>query len=189
MGVDVSGRDRLRPLYALKLQHEFGQQLLRVGDPVMPPFRKGVRGDIIRSVDGLEKVDGLEDIHLSSAFEENTRTVRITPSVAGRLQEALGELSRGMEEELSALKDGEDEREAMLLQYKVEAMGRAFRDDDKWINLLGDIELPNCDEKKKLMQGLYLAQGSGWLAPGEPAIVFQVTEMERNEESSLLGRR
>ena len=181
-GVDLSGRDRLRPLYALKLQQEFGAQLLRAGGPVMPPFRKGVDGNLVRSIVESEIVDDLEDVHLSLAFVGKTRTIRITPGIAGRLQVALAELCGVLEEELSALRDGDrgdgdSGREETLLQYKVDAMRRALRDEEKWIGLLGDAELPNLDEKRKLMQGLYLAMGCGWSAPSEPAIVFRVTEM------------
>ena len=182
MEVDLSGRDRLRPLYALKLQHEFGAQLLRAGGPVMPPFRKGVDGNVVRSIVESEIVDDLEDVHLSLAFVGKTRTIRITPAIAGRLQVALAELCGVLEEELSALRDGDrgdgdSGRKETLLQYKVDAMRRALRDEEKWIGLLGDAELPNLDEKRKLMQGLYLAMGCGWSAPSEPAIVFRVTEM------------
>ena len=182
IGVDVSERDRLRPLYALKLQHDFGKQLLRAGHPVMPPFRKGVRGEILRSLDGVEIVGELDDVHLSSAFEENTRTIRVTPALAGRLQAALGELGRDMREDLTALRggeqgDGENERQATLLQHKVDAIARTLDDEEKWIDLLGDIELPGLNATKKLTHGLYLALGNEWRAPGEPAIIFQIIDL------------
>ena len=182
MGVDVSGRDRLRPLYALKLQNEFGRQILRPGHPVMPPLRKGVRGEVWRSSDGVkEVVDKLDDLRLSSAFEEKGRTVRVTPALAGRLQGALGELHEDMKEKLANAgggeqADGGNERRPTFLRQKVDAIARVLDDDEKWIALLGDSEVPGPNTTRRVMHGVYIAQGKDWQPPQGPAIVFQVID-------------
>ena len=179
--VDVSKRDRLRPLYALKLQNDFGRQLLRPGHPVMPPFRKGVRGAIARSWDGPKEVEDLDDLFLSSALEDSRRVVRVTPALAGRMQAALGVLHRDLLERLSNDEhgtQGEGDGSATFLQNKVKAIRKVLDDDEKWIGLLGEVEVPGLNSVKKLMHGVYIAQGDEWQAPKEPAVVFQVIHVE-----------
>ena len=179
--VDVSERDRLRPLYALKLQNDFGRQLLRPGHPVMPPFRKGVRGIIARSGPEAELVDDLGDLFLSSALEGSKRTVRFTPALAGRLKAALGVLHGDLVASLPNEGDGDQGEENGIpgfLRQKVEAIGRVLDSEDNWVGLLGEVEVPGLNSVKKMMHGVYIAQGAEWEAPREPAVVFQVIDEE-----------
>ncbi len=179
--VDLSERDRLRPLYALKLQNDFGRQLLRPGHPVMPPFRKGVRGVIVGAGDPPETVNDLGDLFLSSALEGGKRTIRVTPAIAGRLKQALEVLHSEL---LGRLPNGEDadqedaDPSARFLKEKVKAIGKVLDSEENWVGLLGEVELPGVNVVKKLMNGVYIAQGKEWQAPKDPAVVFQVIDME-----------
>lgn len=179
--VDVSERDRLRPLYALKLQNDFGKQLLRPGHPVMPPFRKGIRGVIARSEPEREVVDDLGDLFLSSTLEGSKRTVRFTPALAGRLKSALSALHGELMENLPNEGDGDQEEEngvPRFLRQKVEAIGRVLGGEDNWVALLGEVEVPGHNSVKKMMHGVYIAQGAEWETPREPAVIFQVIDEE-----------
>ena len=186
IGVDVSERERLRPLYALKLQHDFGKQLLRAGLPVMPPFRKEVGGEILKwmeEMEEMEQVDELDDLHLSATLGEKINTIRITPALAGRLKTALSNLCRDLQESVeprgSEEEDGENQGQTTPLQHKLEAISKVLDDEEKWINLLDDVELPKPNTAKKLTHGLRLVRGNEWQpSQGEPTIVLRVIDVD-----------
>ena len=178
VGVDVSDRDRLRPLYAFKLQYDFGKWLLRPGDPVMPPFRKNVQCKILKSIDSVESVDGLEDLVLSLAVEENKKSIRITPNLAGQLHNALSDMCFELKERTENKQgNGNGLGGSEYLDHKIDAIERVLKKDEKWIDLLGDIELPKPKLCKELIKGIYLALGNQWEAPNDPVIILQVTDV------------
>jgi hypothetical protein len=183
-GYQLSNRDRLRPLYALKLQQEFGNHILRVGPPIMPPVHMEMVGEILQCMDEQTTLFGLigkEELY-ASWFKGNLN-VRITPSIAGRLRTAVEGLLAAMKERLAALKAAEQDEAAKKalrsLEPKVTAIIEHLANDEKWINLLGDQEL-TASLKRKL-HGLFFVRGQGWTPPLDPAVVFQISDPKPNQ--------
>ena len=182
-GFDISGRDRLRPLYALKLQRELSDHIFRIGHPVMPPIRMKMKGDIFRSMGERERVDALNDDGVFRSFFKGSSTFKITMSVVGRLRNAVEELLEYMRDELRTLEeadqnDGDIKRRTAALRPKVEAVSRQLNEEERWIGLLCETVLPETDKPKKLLQGLYLVYGSEWTYPNDSAVVFQVIDQQ-----------
>ena len=180
-GFDTSNRDRLRPLYALKLQQEFGNHILRVGRPVMPPVRMRMCGEIFQLMDERKLVRTLDNDALSAASFKGDLKIRITPRIAGELRDAVRNLYDAMTERLAFLEDSDQDddsirKELRALRPKLEAIAKQFENDQSWIELLGDADLPNVGPCRKLMHCLYLARGNDWTPPAPPAVVFQVTD-------------
>ena len=182
-GFNLNDRDRLRPLYALRLQQEFGAHLFRVGPPIMPPMHRKLRGKIFRTVEGKEELEVLEDNGIIASYFKGQHAVRITPSIAGQLEICARALLSELEDELRRLNEAAEEGNGMarrrdILGRRVGAMARHLNDEMRWIALLGDCGLPAKNDRKSLMNGLHLAYGGGWAAPNEEAIVLEVTEIE-----------
>ena len=180
-GFDTSGRDRLRSLHALKLQQELGNHILRVGPPVMPPVQMEMSGEIVQPMSG-ERVIGntLDGRSVFASFFKGKLSIRITPTIAGQLRGAVEDLHRSMTDRLRTLQTTKRKSKAMqnelrMLPSKVRAIAEHLKIDKSWIELLGDKTLPKVGSIKKLLPGLYLAQGHEWKEPAEPAVVFQVT--------------
>ena len=180
-GFDISSRDRLRSLYALKLQQEFGNHILRVGPPVIPPVQMAMSGEIVQSMGGERVVCSTLDAHgVFASFFKGKLSIRITPAIAGQLRSAVENLHGAMKDRLTSLatdqrKNGAVKKELSALVPKVKAIAGHLRIDKSWIELLGDESLPKVGSIRKLLPGLYLARGHEWTDPGGPAVVFQVT--------------
>ena len=180
-GFDISGRDRLRSLYALKLQQEFGNHVLRVGPPVMPPVQMKMSGEIVQSMDGERvPVNTLDDDGVFASFFKGKLSIRITPAIAGQLRSAVEKLHAAMRERLTILKTADRSNKASpnelrTLNLKVAAIARHLEIDRSWIELLGDKDLPKIGSIRRLLPNLYLARGHEWTDPTESAVVFQVT--------------
>jgi hypothetical protein len=178
-GYELTNRDRLRPLYGLKLQQDFGNHILRVGPPIMPPVHMPMRGELFLCTDEQTTPLGvLEKDELYSSWFKGKLTVRITPSIAGQLRRTVEDLLIGMKDRLDELKTAEQDdrvkKAVKSLEPKVTAITNNLAKDESWIRLLGDQELPSSLEKKT--QGLYFVRGAGWTRPSDPAIVFQITD-------------
>ena len=183
-GFDLSDRDRLRPLYALKLQQEFSSHVFRVGPPIMPPVRIKLRGEIFCTVGGKSSIEVLEPEDISMSLFQDKFKMRLTLYIVGRLRQALEGLLAQMTERLRELQEaGRDDealmREVSALRPKIDAMHRRLDEDERWLDLHGDLDLPEPGNPKKLMQGLYVVYGTEWAEPSEPAILLQVTKPAR----------
>jgi hypothetical protein len=182
-GYQLSNRDRLRPLYALKLQQEFGNHVLRVGPPIMPPFHVPMIGEIFECMDERTTSVGiLKTDELYASWFKGDLKIRITPSIAGRLRAALEQLLTAMHERLNVLRaadqDDTAKKAVKSLEPKVNAVTECLAKDEQWIQLLGDQELSLSLKRK--FHGLFFVRGKIWTAPSEPAIILQITDRQKS---------
>lgn len=181
-GFDLTDRDRLRPLYALQLQHEFSAHMFRVGHPIMPPLHRKVAAKVFRMVeDRLEQLHEFDDGEVFATYFKGSNKVRITPSVAGELEKCLRELLKEMEDQLHELQETKVVGQTLnqrceILDRRIKATARDVNTEERWIKLLGDCDLPKSGNRKKLMNGLCLVYGENWPTPSQETIVFQVTD-------------
>lgn len=171
-GFDLSNRDRLRPLYGLKLQQEFGAHLLRVGPPVMPPMTWGEPGKLFLCLNGCEEVLACDsgDVMLSK-FKDKT-TVRLTPKLVGAIRRQSQALLVRMELELEERKAAKKSTEGNF--KKIEAVAKELGNDDFWAGLLGDRELNPPGSLLRQGAAFALVRGAKWDLPNKPTIVMQV---------------
>jgi hypothetical protein len=189
-GYQLANRDRLRPLYALKLQQEFGNHVLRVGPPIMPPVHMEMVGEIFQCVGGIATSIGVFDKkELYASWFNGNLALRITPSIAGRLRTAVEELLAVMRERLAALEAAtQDETAKKALRSlgpKVNALAESLAKDEQWINVLGDHTLTA--SSKRICHGLSLVRGQGWTPPADPTVVFQVSDPKLGEGKEVNG--
>jgi hypothetical protein len=188
-GFDVSKRDRLRPIYSLKLQHELGSHLTRVGPPIMPPIAQHAKAKIRYKI--AEKV---ENVILStgevvvSRFKKKA-TVRFTPSLVAKLKLACQDVLDDLRATLDAMPtEGEGAQKALKpMAAKVEGLDGQLSRSDFWSGLLGDHQLPGFGECAKLKGVLSLALGGDWTFPGPPAVVLVIGEKETDDPLSGEG--
>jgi len=186
-GYQLSNRDRLRPLYGLKLQREFGNHILRVGPPIMPPVHMPMRGEIFQWNDeAMTSLGVLNQDELFASWFKGQMTIRITPSIASRLRSAVQELLTATRRRLADLEAGEQDGAAKKviasLKPKVEATEKALNEDQRWIELLGDHELPPTLKKMAGLATLSIVRGEGWPSPSGPAIILQITDPKPEAE-------
>ena len=132
-GFNIANRNRLRPLYALKLQQEFGNHILRIGRPVMPPVHRRMCGEIFQLMDGRKSVRTLDNDDLSAAPFKRDLKIRITPLIAGELRSAVDNLRGAMEKRLTFLEtsdqdNGSIQKELRGLRPKLEAIAKQFEE-------------------------------------------------------------
>jgi CheY-like chemotaxis protein len=183
MGLDISNRDRLRPLYGLKLQQQFGANLMRVGPPVMPPFARPMRASIQRErSDGPVRV-ALDRNEVVAARFGDKLALRMTPSIVGKLYAECCELLITEEERLAGL-PREGERAAKALRettLKVGALRDQVTNDKLWISLVTDHLVPTPGDIRRLKGCVWLARGTGWSFPSPPAVVLALAEHDDPE--------
>lgn len=175
-GFDLGNRDRLRPLYSIKLQHEFGGHLTRVGPPVMPPIAKHARSKIrYHATTGVEEV-ALDESELVVSHFKKKSTVMLTPALISKLKLACGEHLDFLKAQLAVMPEtSEDEQKARKpLATKVYALEAQMVGSDTWVRLFGDKPLPADGKCDRVGGSVYLAQGAGWVHPGHPAVVLVV---------------
>ena len=178
-GFDVSDRDRLRPLYALQLQQQFGSHLFRVGSPVPPPGRIPVKATIVRHISGraahedpvLETIYEFASDDVYATYSGKVILIRITPTVAGELRKAVEGLYA---ESVRLLETDGPAVGAQNLRHKVQAIENHLENDDKWISILGDRQLPKRGKSDSLVNGLLLVSDSALPVPNEPTVLFKV---------------
>lgn len=180
-GYNLSNRERLRPLYGLKLQQEFGNHVLRIGPPIMPPVHMPMRGEIFQWIDeSTTSFGSLGKDELFASWFKGQLTVRITPSVAGLLRTSVEELLAALKRRLTDLKaaqpDDTVKKAIKALEPKVDAIENNLKEDEKWVALMGDHELSPSLKKVSGIHGLMFVRGEGWQPPSVPAIVLQITD-------------
>ncbi|MCK1440755.1 hypothetical protein [Bradyrhizobium sp. 15] len=183
LGLDTSNRDRLRPLYGLKLQQQFGANLMRVGPPVMPPFARPMRASIQRDRSGGLVRVALDRSEVVAARFGDKLALRMTPSIVGKLHAECLNLLADYEVHLAAMPT-EGEGAAKRLKdatFKGDALRNQLDNDQLWISLVTDHFVPAPGEIKKLKGCVFLARGVGWLFPSTPAVVLALAEHDDPE--------
>ncbi len=170
-GYDVSNRDRLRPLFGLKLQQEFGAHLLRVGPPVMPPMTTPAVGRIFVCIPDRDEVAQLGPTELMLSRFKGTTLLRVTPTIAGALKTACEDLLTRLEEDLAAAKA----KDKAGVSKKVEALTAQLGRDEFWIDLLKGVEL-NAAGSVKGAGPLGFVLGSDWQEAGKLRVVLEIVE-------------
>jgi len=186
-GFDLANRDRLRPIYSIKLQHELGSHLTRVGPPVMPPIAKHVRGKIrYHSVNGVSDIALLASELVVSHFKKKS-TIMLTPALISKLKLACGEHLEHLKEQLAAMPEGtaEEQKARKPLASKVEGLTAQLAGSDTWIRLFGDKLLPAEGKCDKVGGCIYVAHGTGWVHPGPPAVVLVIGEPPRDGDGDV----
>ena len=178
-GFNLQKRDRLRPLYSLKLQHELGSYLTRVGPPVMPPIAGHKKGWIRhRQTAGIANMELALGEIVVSRFKKDS-WVRLTPSLVSKLKAASRNVLSDMQVDLSKLPpDGSkvEQKAHRDMSAKITALDAQVQGSQVWLGLLGDHALPAEGQIRKLKGSVHLAQGAGWQMPAQPAIVLVVGE-------------
>ena len=173
---DVTKRDRLRPIYSLKLQHELGNHLMRVGPPIMPPIGRHAKSRIrYRVGDEVKNVELESDEVVISRFKK-TSTVRLTPSLVAKLKAACHEALDDFASTVAAMPESTPEavkaRKPMVA--RLDGLKGQVGGPDYWSGMLGDQRLPTDGECTKLKGNVHLAAGVGWAFPAPPAVVLVV---------------
>ncbi|MEP9369992.1 hypothetical protein [Xanthobacter sp. VNH20] len=172
LGLNVANRDRLRPLYALKLQQEFGAHLMRVGPPIMPPLTYEAEGRVYDNFGGVKNL-GEEFIQgevMLSHHQDETR-VRMTPKLVDALQRAAQTLVQKMIDAKPAPQPGKPDHE----QTKIDALQKEIDNDDFWIGLVEGVTLNGFNSMKAIGTGCSFIRGE-WSATGKPRVIFEVSE-------------
>ena len=179
-GLDLENRDRLRALYALKLQQQFGANLFRIGPPIMPPIAWRLKGSIKRGIEGAEtSTEQLDGGEIIAARFGDSLSLRLTPTVVAQLKKACHDLLSEMQTLLDGLQGKEDTATAKRsreLSHKVDALRDQIARDDLWIELLKDCSIPSERQVKKVKGSIWLARGNGWDFPKAPAVVLVIEE-------------
>lgn len=169
-GYDITNRDRLRPLFGLKLQQEFGAHLMRVGPPVMPPMTTKAVGQVfVYAPDSGENAkQELGDL-MMTRFKTQT-WLRVTPQTAGILKEHCEDLRFTLEGQ----RDQAAEKKKQGFQQKIDSIAAAVDDDDFWIKLLDGVEL-NSPGSVKAIGPLGFVVGEGW-SHNKSCVMLAVSE-------------
>ena len=182
---DISGRDRLRPLYALQLQQKLSNHLFRVGSPVAPPSRIRVRAIIVQYIldDATRETPIVEQVYefdpkdLYATYSGKAISIRITPAIAGELRRAVENLH---EECAELLESGDSNIGDPHFERKVNAIMNHLDNDDKWASILGDKQLPKLEQSKPLTNGLLLGSDVDVERLNKPNVVFNVLDAYPN---------
>ena len=180
-GFDTSDRERLRPLYALQLQQQFASYLFRVGAPVPPPGRIPVKATIARHISGRaagknlvpETILEFDSNDIYATYSGRVISIRITLAIAGQLRNAVEHLYA---ESVEFLESDDQAAGDQNLQRKVEAIKNHLDNDDKWVSILGDRQLPKRGRSDSLANGLLLVSDVELRVPNEPTVMFNVVD-------------
>lgn len=174
-GYGTANRDRLRPLYGLKLQQEFGAHLLRVGPPVMPPLTYAAEGRIyIFDGTAREMADEFISGEVMLSHHKAVTVVRMTPKLVDAMKRSAVEL-------LSRLNERKVERPAKPGkvdgdQLKIDAISRDVDNDDYWITLVDGVALNAPGSVLDRGNACGFVRGSEWQNPGKPRIILEILE-------------
>lgn len=169
-GYDVANRDRLRPLFGLKLQQEFGAHLMRVGPPVMPPMTTKAVGQVFICAPDPEEGAKFEPSELMVTRFKKQTWLRVTPRVAGILKQQCEELRVRVEE----LRDQAIAKKKPDFQRKIDSITASLEDDDFWIKLLDGVEL-NTPGSVKAVGPLGFVIGPDW-SDNKPRVMLEIRE-------------
>ncbi|ERM01550.1 hypothetical protein Q644_20965 [Brucella intermedia 229E] len=172
-GFDTTNRDRLRPLFALKLQQEFGAHLLRVGPPLLPPpMTTSATGRILISDTEKEEIKTFGPKELMLTRFKETTILRVTPpNIAGALKSACEDLLDRLHHQLPHVK----EKAKSGHEKKIESLSAQVVNDKFWIELLRGVEL-NAKGSEKRAGPLGFVLGSDLPEGGNPRIILQIEE-------------
>ena len=177
-GFELGNRDRLRPLYSLKLQQEFGAHLLRVGSPVMPGVIRAMKGTLYRCAGDRKDLGEFEPGDVMLCTIKGKSSVRMTPTVVGRIKSECGSLLNDLNSQLSgAAAEGIKEKAIGDMRKRNDALERDIQNDDFWINILGDLPLNSAGTFVKRGQAVSIVQGTTWENPSKPCIVLEIAEL------------
>lgn len=168
---DVSNRDRLRPLFALKLQQEFGAHLMRVGPPVMPPVTTPAKGRILVCSPQAVETASFTMGELMVSWIKGIPLLRVTPPVASKLKDGCEDLLSRLKDELASAKPAD----RLNSQKKIAALTAKIEDDEFWIKLLEGVELSSVDSLKPVGP-LKVVRGEKWQHSGSSAVVLEIVE-------------
>lgn len=169
-GYDLTNRDRLRPLFGLKLQQEFGAHLMRVGPPVMPPMTTKAIGQVFICTSSPEEGAKFEQSELLLTRFKKQTWLRITPRIASTLKQQCEDLLSKLVEQ----RDEAEEKKKPDLQRKIDSISKSLDDDIFWIKLLDGVEL-NTPGNMKAIGPLGFVLGTGW-TDNKPRVVLEVRE-------------
>ena len=182
---DVSNRDRLRPLFGLKLQQEFGAHLMRVGPPILPPTTTGAVGRIFISNAGKELLGELTPSELMVTRVKGVLWLRVTTRIASALRDHCETLRSSMLEQQDTANTSRKKED---WQKKIDALSKDLDNDAFWINLLDGFEL-NGPGSIKVMGPLGFVVGPEW-TDNKARVVLEITEAtlrRRGKGSSSRG--
>jgi hypothetical protein len=174
-GYDTTNRDRLRPLYGLKLQQEFGAHLLRVGPPVMPPLTYAAEGRIYIVNGGQrEMVEDFTNGEVMLSHHKGVTVVRMTP----KLVDAMRRSATDLLEQLIHSKAERPAKQGKIdgEQLKIDALRRDIENDDYWIMLVDGVPLNALDSVLDKGSACSFVHGSEWQNPGKPRVVLEIVE-------------
>jgi hypothetical protein len=156
-GFDVSNRDRLRPLFGLKLQQEFGAHLMRVGPPVMPPMTTKAVGRVLICAPEREEAGEFTSSELMLTRFKKQTWLRVTPKIAGLLKQRCEDLRAKVEEQ----REQAVENKKSDFTKKIDSITASLDNDDFWIELLDGVEL-NLPGSVKTVGPLGFVVGPDW---------------------------
>jgi hypothetical protein len=169
-GYDVTNRDRLRPLFALKLQQEFGAHLMRVGPPLMPPMTTKAVGQVYICAPSPDEAAAFDASELMLTRIKKQTWLRVTPRIAGVLKRECEELRARIE----AQRDDAPIKKRQDFQRKIDSITNSLDDDDFWIKLLDGVEL-NAPGSLKAVGPIGFVIGSDW-SDNKPRVVLEIRE-------------
>ena len=178
-GFETSDRDRLRPLYSLKLQQQFASYLFSVGSPVPPPSRISVNARIVQYIPNQVTAGnptsetvykfGRDDIY--ATYSGDRISIRITPNIADELRKAVERLYRESAELVESNNQASDN-----LKRQIAAIKNHLDNDDKWVSILDDQLLPKAGKSERLANGLLFVSDDDFPVPSTPTVVFYVID-------------
>ena len=163
-GFNTTKRDRLRPLYSLKLQQEFGAQLLRIGPPVMPPLTYSAECKLFIIIGDMKELlaQFTSGEIMLSHYRDNTE-LRMTPKIVDHLK-LSAEILLGRVQN-----NGVDQR-------KVESIARNIEDDYYWVRLLDGVKLNKPGSVLAKGSICSFVRGCEWQKPRGPRVVLEISE-------------
>jgi hypothetical protein len=170
-GYDTSNRDRLRPLFGLKLQQEFGAHLMRVGPPVLPPMTTGAMGRVLVCGPNQQVFGSFSNKQLMITRFKDQVLLRVTPPIAGLLKEACENLKVVMEGSRDAATKTKQQGD---WQKKIDSISSQIDDDDFWIKLLDGVSL-NAPGAIKPLGPLGFVLGNEW-TESRPRVILEILE-------------
>ena len=169
-GFDIKNRDRLRPLFGLKLQQQFGAHLMRVGPPVMPPITTKVMGRVLICTPEQKNEVQFDSSELRITRFKNLTVLRVTPKVAGKLKQYCEELRAHMVD----LWNIAPKNKKVQFNKKIASVDRSLDDDQFWIKLLNGVEL-NRTGSVKTVGHLGFVVGKDWTNSKE-LVMLEINE-------------
>ena len=169
-GFDVENRDRLRPIFGLKLQQQFGAHLMRVGPPVIPPITTKATGRVLICTPEPKREEPFNSSELRITRLKELTVLRVTPKVADRLKQYCEDLRANMVE----LQNTAPQNKKAQFTKKIQSVERSLDDDQFWIKLLDGVEL-NGTGSVKTVGPLGFVVGNDWTNSKE-RVMLEINE-------------